>query len=86
MQAIVAAQAARLRDLRQQRARESIAATAKRKTAKPNAVCELCGQPYRRGKKESRRRFCFICRPSTPASTSVRTIGGGLPTLGKGHW
>lgn len=82
MAAMVEAQQARLVDLRSRQRAEQRAAAAKRATKPPNAVCELCGQPFRRGKKDNAR-ACSICRPT--GSRSVRTVGGGLPTLGKGR-
>ena len=80
---IVAAQRTRLTDLKRQQQRERIEAAARHKRKKPNAVCALCGQPYRRGKKD-KGTTSSICRPPGQ-SRSVRTVGGGLPTLGKRH-
>lgn len=54
------------------------------KPKKPNTVCELCGEGYHRGKSEARRRACYVCRP-LQMSRSIRAVGGGLPTLGKGR-
>ena len=51
---------------------------------KTNAVCDLCGEPFRRAKGDTRRTACYVCRPDNK-SRSVRALGGGLPTLGKNH-
>lgn len=82
MLTIIEAQRTRLVRLNREKQRERINATARASKRKPNAVCVLCGEPYRRGKKEPARRACHICRPLN-GSKSVRTVGGGLPTLGK---
>jgi hypothetical protein len=82
MVGMVDAQDARVTDLRQQQQRERLVAGARPSKKKPNAKCTKCGLPFRRGKKETRT-VCNICRPGDGGSKSVRTVSGGLPTLGK---
>lgn len=81
---VIDAQAARLKDARTTAARaQSVAArraAAMRKEKEPNARCDRCGLPYRRGRRE-KGSTCSICRGE--GSRSVRTVSGGLPTLGK---
>jgi asparagine synthetase B (glutamine-hydrolysing) len=58
--------------------------TGKARTPKPtrphNAKCRLCGQGFHRLASE-RKSVCDICAP--PPSSSVRTVSGGLPGLGR---
>ena len=58
--------------------------TAKTRTPKPtrphNSKCSLCGQGFHRLANE-KKSACDICAPRP--SSSVRTVSGGLPGLGK---
>ena len=51
------------------------------KVEEPGATCVLCSQPFQRSKDTPPQKVCTICEPSV--STSVRTVPGGLPTLGR---
>jgi hypothetical protein len=46
-------------------------------------TCTECLKPFTRSKDASQARKCPQCRTSVADSRSVRTIRGGLPTLGK---
>jgi hypothetical protein len=52
------------------------------KPPKLNAVCSKCGQGFHCSKGESKRTVCHICRPLPSGTSSIRTVTGGLPTLG----
>jgi hypothetical protein len=43
--------------------------------------CSLCGAVFARAVQESWRKSCYVCLPTE--GDSVRTVSGGLPTLGK---
>lgn len=80
---IIAAQHRRLvkRERRRRKALVKPAvAPAKAKTKKRPQRCELCGQTYTWHSADPSR-FCDICRPRR--RRSVRTVSGGLPTLGR---
>jgi len=83
---VIDAQAVRPKNARTAvaRARSTAArqAAVVRKEKKPNARCDRCGLPYRRGRRE-RGSTCSICKGGGEGSRSIRTVSGGLPTLGK---
>jgi hypothetical protein len=79
MRAILTTQAARLEQARTARAALQVRSATRRRRS-GNAVCTLCGDPFWR-KEGERRQMCLVCRPA--GSTSIRTVSGGLPTLGK---
>lgn len=43
--------------------------------------CRRCGQSFDRPVTDAKRRDCDACRP--PDQTSVRTVSGGAPSLGR---
>lgn len=84
--AIVNAQRQRLlkRERRRRRALAKVTATSaqrgKAKMKKQSQRCEVCGQTYT-WRSSDPTRFCDICRPRR--NRSIRTVSGGLPTLGR---
>ena len=70
----------RLRDLKRQVRQEKAERAAKLTKALAKPVrCTGCLKPFTR--KKPQQRLCPSCRP--PEQRSVRTVSGGLPTLGK---
>jgi hypothetical protein len=47
-----------------------------------HVTCSRCGKSFNRKAADPRRRLCDLCRTG-PTSQSLRTVSGGLPTLGK---
>ena len=86
MSQVARAQTARVVELRRTLDVEAFLAARKRDAKPPNAVCERCGVRFRRGSsKKTKRLTCDVCRPPAKPSMSVRTVSGGLPTLGSNH-